>query len=103
MRRFISLALAAAFTLLLAPADSAAAAASPQAVPTGRLPRTVVPTHVALELRIDPAQERFSGVVRLDVNVTQATRTFWLHGKRLNVTQATLTPTGGVPVELSVT
>ncbi|MEO6154877.1 MAG: hypothetical protein ABIP16_04015, partial [Thermomonas sp.] len=40
------------------PAPSAGMAAD---VPTGPLPRTVVPSEVALELKIDPAQPGFSG------------------------------------------
>ena len=54
---------------------AATPATSKEAVPTGQLPRNVVPTEVALELKIDPAQPRFSGKVRLDVDVAKATDT----------------------------
>jgi alanyl aminopeptidase len=72
-------------------------------VPTGRLPRIVVPEQVRVALRIDPAQARFSAEVRLDVQVASATRTVWLHGRGLNVTRAAITPAGGSPQALAVT
>src|SRR5690606_31962551 len=46
-------------TALLAATGMASAADA--SVPTGPLPRTVVPSEVALQLTIDPAQPRFSG------------------------------------------
>ena len=73
------------------------------AVPKGPLPRNVVPTLAAVSLRIDPAQARFMGAVRLDVKVARPTRTIWLHGRELNVTRATITPKGGPPQRLQVT
>jgi alanyl aminopeptidase len=86
-------------TLALSAAASAAFAASP-AVPTGPLPRTVVPDHVALALKIDPAQPRFSGQVRMQVDVAEATDTIWMHGRGLAIGKATYTPAGGAPVAL---
>ena len=76
---------------------------STDAVPTGPLPRNVVPTRAAVSLKIDPAQARFTGAVRLDVSVARATRTVWLHGRELNLTRATITPQGGRPQRLQVT
>ena len=90
-------AVAAAATTSAAPAPSAAAE-----VPTGRLPRNVLPLQVHLALRIDPAQPRFGGEVRLDVQVAAATRTIWLHGRHLNLTRATLTQAGAAPQPLAV-
>ena len=46
-------------TALLAAAGLAQA--EDAAVPTGPLPRTVMPSEVAVQLTMDPAQERFSG------------------------------------------
>jgi alanyl aminopeptidase len=73
------------------------APASPTEIPAGPLPRTVVPTHVAAELRIDPAATRFEGVVRIDVDVRRQTRTLWLHGKGLQIAQARVVPARGAP------
>ncbi|WP_242112977.1 M1 family metallopeptidase [Luteimonas aquatica] len=69
--------------LVLALPAGPAGAADP--VPTGPLPRTVVPTLVRLELKIDPRQERFSGTVRIEAEVKQATDTIWMHGRDLTI------------------
>lgn len=69
-----------------------------EAVPTGRLPTDVKPTHYALELTIDPDQPRFSGTVSIEVMLAKARRHIWLHGKGLEVNDATITPDGGEPL-----
>ena len=69
-------------------------------VPTGRLPRTLVPTHYALTLEIDPAGDGFGGDVRIHVQSTQPTRTIFLHGKDLEILRASATPAGGPPIAL---
>jgi len=80
-------------TALLAATGLAAAAQGD--VPTGPLPRTVVPSEVGLHLTIDPAQDRFSGRVEISVHVAQATDTIWMHGRGLNITKATWMPQNG--------
>jgi len=59
--------------------------------PDGKLGDVVSPLHYRLELRIDPSQERFSGTTDIDINVTAALDSLWLHGKGLDVTEAYLT------------
>jgi alanyl aminopeptidase len=76
-----------------APAPLATAAASPRvsAPPPradGRLPDTARPSRYALDLRIDPAAERYSGVARIDVTVPKPTRDIVLHARELAVTRA---------------
>ena len=61
-------------------------------IPRGRLPRTVVPDKVALELKIDPAQPRFSGTVRIRARIAEATDTIWMHGRDLNIVSARIMP-----------
>ncbi|MCC7537007.1 MAG: M1 family metallopeptidase [Deltaproteobacteria bacterium] len=69
---------------------------SPLERPPGvRLPREVVPRAYALELSVDPREERFSGRVRIEVELTRAATAIFLHGKGLHVTSATVTPAGG--------
>jgi alanyl aminopeptidase len=63
-------------------------AAVAETVPTGPLPRTVVPSLVALELRLDPRQSRFSGTTRIEANVSEPTATIWMHGRNLTITKA---------------
>ena len=64
-------------------------------IPRGRLPRTVVPDKVALELKIDPAQPRFSGTVRIRARIAEATDTIWMHGRDLNIVSARIMPENG--------
>ena len=88
----------------LATAAAAPAPASPPAegaVPTGPLPRTVVPSAVDLVLTIDPAQPRFSGHVDIEVDVASATDTIWMHGKGLDITRAVYIPDDGSEQELA--
>ena len=71
-------------------------------VPLGRLPRTVTPEHVAIELRMDPKAEGFSGRARIDVSVNEATDVFWLHGRHLDFDKATITTASGEEIPLKV-
>ncbi len=59
-------------------------------LPEGQLGNAVVPTRYQLELKIDPTQERFSGVVAIDVTVNEARDDIWLHGKHLDVSEVYL-------------
>jgi alanyl aminopeptidase len=60
-----------------------------------RLPDTVAPTRYALELRVAPAEERFSGVADIDVEIRERTRAIWIHGQNLDVGEVTATLSGG--------
>lgn len=51
----------------------------------GRLPTYVHPTHYALDLRIVPDQDRFSGEVAIDIESTEARSFLWLHAAAMNV------------------
>ena len=66
-----------------------------QDVPRGPLPQDVTPTKYALDLTVDPAQERFSGAAVIDATVNTALDRIWMHGEDLTVEQATLTTAGG--------
>ncbi|XP_032061871.1 LOW QUALITY PROTEIN: leucyl-cystinyl aminopeptidase [Aythya fuligula] len=68
-----------------------------------RLPSDVVPLHYDLELQPNLTTLKFSGSVKIVVNVLQVTRKIVLHSSGLNITKASLTSTGGrqaKPVEL---
>ena len=54
----------------------------------GRLPATVTPKRYALDLRIDPAQARFSGVTTIQVDVPQPTWHVVLHARDMSVSRA---------------
>jgi len=71
-------------------------------VPLGPLPRTVTPERVALELRMDPREEGFSGRTTIDVTVNEATDVIWLHGRKLDFEKATVTTADGEEIPLKV-
>ncbi len=60
------------------------------ALPRGRLGDAVVPQRYELDLTIVPRRERFSGRVGIEVDIREPSRLIWLHGNRLNVTEAWL-------------
>ncbi len=66
----------------------AAAELPPEPVPGLRLPADVTPTRYALQLSIDPRQERFSGEATIEVTLSRARRVIYLHGQGLDVRAA---------------
>jgi alanyl aminopeptidase len=70
------------------------------AVPTGPLPRTVVPSLVQLQLKLDPKQARFSGTTRIEATVAEATDTVWMHGRHLSIGKAEAVLTDGRRIAL---
>lgn len=57
-------------------------------MPIGQLPRTVLPERVRLDLTLDANATGFEGKVQIDVAVTAATDTIWMHGRRLRIERA---------------
>ena len=53
--------------------------------PPGRLPELAKPLHYELAMQIDPRQDRFTGELKLKVQLLKSTDGFWLHGQGLNV------------------
>jgi alanyl aminopeptidase len=64
----------------------------------GRLPAGATPLRYALDLTIDPREERFSGTVQIRVRFDKATRSFWLHGRDIAAGSVTVTPASGQPI-----
>ena len=93
---------------LLAVATAAALVASSTSlfaaddVPLGRLPRDVVPDEVSVDLKIDPAKDRFSGHTRIDAALAKPLKSFWLHGRDLDIQSATITTADGETVPLTI-
>jgi len=71
------------------------------AVPTGPLPRNVVPSLVSLELKLDPRQERFSGTTRIEATVVEPTSVIWMHARDLKISKAEALLVDGRRVALS--
>lgn len=84
--------------LTAAPALAQTAAPAPAAeappVPAGRLPDAVIPSAYRLDLKVDPAQERFGGHVEIDAAIKQPSRFIYMHGNGLAVSKATVTVAG---------
>ena len=57
-------------------------------VPTGQLPRNVVPSLVQLQLKVDPQQARFSGSTRIEATIAAPTKVIWMHGRDLKINKA---------------
>lgn len=86
---------------------SGIAVASPAQGPTGqpgakpasaaslRLPAGVRPVRQAIELTLDPRQERFQGAVAIDLEIGAPTDTLWLNAVDLTIGDATLRTAGG--------
>ncbi len=54
---------------------------------TGRLPDGARPLHYHLQLRVDPAQPRFSGETTIHVRLDKATQQLRLHARELNLSR----------------
>ena len=59
-------------------------------IPLGRLGDAVVPQRYELDLTIVPERERFSGRVAVEIDIREPSELIWLHGNRLDVTEAWL-------------
>jgi aminopeptidase N len=69
-------------------------AAPPPTPPTLRLPAGAAPAHYALDLTIVPAADSFSGVVTIDLKLSEKMSVLWLNASGLDIERATLR-TGG--------
>src|SRR6185436_11449020 len=77
------------FVALLAGAFAGSANAGPKP-PQLRLPETVQPTRIALELRVVPTEDRFRGTASIDVQLKSAVDVLWLNATDLKVAKAVL-------------
>ncbi|PKO85121.1 MAG: hypothetical protein CVU18_21780, partial [Betaproteobacteria bacterium HGW-Betaproteobacteria-12] len=77
-----------------------ASAATAAYVPSGKLPDTLQADAFAVELRIDPRNDAFSGVSRIDGAIKHSTRTLFIHGRDMQISRATITPKGGESLSL---
>lgn len=60
----------------------------------GKLPAGVTPLHYTLALSIDPREARFSGETRIRLRFDKQTRRFWIHGRDLKVSAASVAQIG---------
>lgn len=62
--------------------------------PGFKLPDGVVPRHYQVALSIDPGNDTFDGVVRIELDVRKPASTLWLNGKDLEIKSASLSQAG---------
>ncbi len=77
--------------VLAAPPTSTPTAAAPDL----RLPDAVRPVREALDLELDPAQERYRGSARIEVELREPAATIWLHAYGLAIESARIVSAGG--------
>jgi alanyl aminopeptidase len=80
--------------------DSAASgdAKAPDDWPRGQLSGDVIPRGYRLQLTIIPDQPRFSGRAEISLDLAKATRGFWMHGRKLDVSRAQISTATGEPL-----
>ncbi len=62
--------------------------------PALRLPQVAKPRQYAVDLRLIPGEDHFTGSVEIDITVLQPASTLWLHGKSLTVGNVTIDAAG---------
>lgn len=78
------------------------AQSTPQA-PSFRLDGSVRPVRYAVELKLVPTEESFTGQVTIDLDVRQATRAIWMHGHAIKVSRAELETPAGKQLATAIT
>lgn len=66
-----------------------------ETIPTGQLGDDIQPLAYVVDLRILPDQPRFSGHVKIDVDIRKPSRTLYLHGIDLTMSEAWVVSDGG--------
>lgn len=84
-----------------APATTVTDADSAAPIPVGQLGTTVTPEHYRVELKVDPREERFSGKTSIDLRLSEPVSAIFLHGRDLDVTEASLVDANGRRIDAS--
>jgi len=72
-------------------------------IPHAQLGENVTPSAYRIDMRINPDEAGYSGVVNIDVEINKPTTQIWFHGKEMTVEGASFTPKGGEAIALSFT
>lgn len=70
-------------------------------VPRGKLPRQVVPTAYAVDLRMDARAERYSGTVAINLDVREATDHFFIHARGSTLSDVRLVRANRKPIAVT--
>ncbi len=76
---------------------------SPKPGADGKLPGGVTPLRYGLALTIDPREARFSGEARIRLKFDKQTKSFWIHGRDLKVSAASLAASTGQAIGATYT
>jgi alanyl aminopeptidase len=74
-----------------------------ETVPTGKLPDDAKPLSYALDLKIDPNADRFSGKVRIKVKLARPADHVWLHAREIDVAKASVIDAAGKSIDARLT
>ncbi|HEX5314265.1 MAG TPA: M1 family metallopeptidase, partial [Gammaproteobacteria bacterium] len=88
-------------TAVPASAEAPGASTQTQAVPTGRLPRDVVPLAYTLDFTMNPDANGYRAHEVIDIRITKPLATIWLHGQGIKVTDATLALADGKTLKIA--
>lgn len=69
--------------------------------PAGQLPEGVRPLAYDLDLTVDPREPRFGGTAAITLDFDEEADGFWMHGNNLDVSDVTIVPENGAPIEAS--
>ena len=78
-------------------------AAQAEAPPSGKLPDDVKPLSYALDLKIDPRAERFSGEVRIRVRLAKHADHLWLHASEIDISKISVKDASGTMRKATLT
>jgi cytosol alanyl aminopeptidase len=70
------------------PGPGPTAALAPPPLPSGRLPDTARPLRYEVSLVVDPAKDRFTGDVTIQLEIPAPTQAIVLHGRELTISRA---------------
>jgi len=75
----------------------------PNAVPHAMLGNNVIPNAYQINLRMNPDDDGYSGLVDIAVTIAEPTQKIWLHGKNMTVTNPVVKSNGGGVIPLTFT
>jgi aminopeptidase N len=97
-----AMAIWAFLALLMAPFCAVAQPRFDLASTQTRLPKTVLPSHVQLSLDVDPAKDRFTGQMHMQLRAVQQVAHIELHARSLQASSAELRQAGAQPRPMRV-
>ncbi len=86
---------ATCFSVLFLAAATPLASAADETVPTGKLPEDATPVSYALNFKIDPRQDTFTGETKIRIKLAKQADHVWIHGQDLTVSNVAVLDAAG--------